>query len=120
MYTSAKDLTKIFNVDRTVLIKQVLTTETDICKGQEIQKDVLKIYVRPDARWEHRCPCCMEKRGVYDHQSKEASWRAPSINGTIVRLIYTPARIRCPNCGIVREYIPWADGTTRSTPDVNQ
>ena len=117
---SAKDFKEICNLHRTVIEKVALTTETVQRHGIPFQRKVFNLYVRPELWWMHRCPHCMETRGVYDHQSGEVTWRAPSMNGVIVYLKYAPARIYCPQCGaIVREYIPWADGNSRFTIDFN-
>ena len=56
---------------------------------------------------------------IYDNQRHISSWRAPNLNGIIVRLKYLPNRIICPEHGILTEYIPWSDGTSRFTPDFN-
>ena len=57
------------------------------------------------------------KCSVYDHQSKEVSWRSPALNGRPVYFVYSPARISCPKHGVLREYIPWAHGACRFTLD---
>ena len=87
--------------------------------GEEREQNVIEVEVRPDSRLEHKCPFCMKACPVYDHQSGEVVWRAPSINGSPVLLKYSPARISCPEHGVVREYIPWADGKSRFTSDFN-
>ena len=120
MNISVVALKNILNLNRTVIEGAELTYETAKFDGEEYQKQIYNLSVRPDARYLHRCPKCMETRGVYDHQSGEVSWRAPSMNGTIIKLSYSPARIYCPSCGgIFREYIPWADGKSRFTADFN-
>ena len=61
----------------------------------------------------------MKEMSVYDHQSGEVAWRVPNANGTIVNLRYAPAHICCPEHGVIREYIPWADGKNHFTADFN-
>ena len=88
--------------------------------GETYQRDRIEMHVRPYQRMRCRCPKCMEKRPVYDHKSKtEVSWRASSINGVPVKLLYSPARICCPEHGILTEYIPWQDGNSRFTESFN-
>lgn len=61
-----------------------------------------------------------EKCPGYDtkHQT-ESVWRAPNLNGTTVQILYQPRRIECPEHGVLTEYIPWADGSSRFKADFN-
>ena len=36
-----------------------------------------------------------------------------------VYICYQPHRILCPEHGVLNEYIPWADGKSRFTPEFN-
>ena len=113
------DLKKMIKLPRTVITDAHLEEREIKFAGDHFQQQYFKLNVRPNAHWEHKCPHCLNSCSVYDHQSGEVAWRAPGFNGTIVTLNYSPARIICPEHGVVREYIPWADGTSRFTVDFN-
>ena len=119
MITSTALLHETFQLNRTVITDVQQYRRTIQFAGQPFDQRVLHLDVRPDARWLHKCPHCMTRCGVYDHQSGNVAWRAPNLNGTIVTLNYTPTRIICPEHGVIREYIPWADGYSRFTADFN-
>ena len=88
--------------------------------GVEQVRKILNIEVSPYKRKQCLCPICMKKCPIYDHKRPEMSrWRAPDFNGVPVYLCYRPARIMCKEHGVRTEYIPWADGNSRFTPDFN-
>ena len=84
------------------------------------EEDVLVFDVRPIRRMQQRCPICMKKcpkNGFYHTDSSQ--WRAKDVMGCRCLLSYRPQMITCPEHGTRNEYIPWADGNTRFTPDFN-
>lgn len=97
-------------------------TDTEIFKqhGVEQARNNLNIEVLPYKRKQCLCPVCRKKCPVYDHKRDEMSrWRAPDCNGVPIYLYYRPSRIMCREHGVRTEYIPWADGKSRFTPDFN-
>lgn len=87
---------------------------------EEYTHDYIEAHVRPYKRIRCQCPICRKKCATYDHQSKkESSWRANSINGVPIVLMYQPVRIQCPQHGVLTEYMPWSDGSSRFTEGFN-
>lgn len=96
------------------------TEGTAAMNGETYQRDQITAHVRPYKRIRCCCPVCRQKCNVYDHQSKEeVFWRANSLNGVPVILMYQPVRIECSEHGVLTEYLPWADGNSRFTADFN-
>lgn len=113
-------ISKSLSFNHTVIDSAEYVEDTAVMNGETYQRDRIEMHVRPYQRMKCRCPKCMEKRPVYDHKSNtEVSWRASSINGVPVKLLYSPARICCPEHGILTEYIPWQDGNSRFTESFN-
>lgn len=80
----------------------------------------IHVHAQPYKRVQGQCPVCRKKCPGYDHKRDCPSrWRAPNLNGVPVYICYQPNRIKCPEHGVLTEYIPWADGTSRFTEDFN-
>ena len=88
--------------------------------GEKFEEDALVFDIRPIKRMQCRCPICMKKchKNGYYHQNS-SRWRGKDLMGCRVWLSYRPQMITCPEHGTRNEYIPWADGNTRFTPDFN-
>lgn len=95
--------------------------ETKVQAYGELQDlKILTVHARPFKRLQGLCPKCMKKCSQNGFKQKEESrWRAPNLNGMPVYVCYRPHRILCPEHGALNEYIPWADGTSRFTPEFN-
>ena len=95
--------------------------ETKVQAYGELQDlKILTVYARPFKRLQGLCPKCMKKCSQNGFKQKEESrWRAPNLNGMPVYVCYRPHRILCPEHGALNEYIPWADGASRFTPEFN-
>ena len=88
--------------------------------GESFDQKQLHIHARPYKRDVRKCPVCGRKCPGYDRKNDhEVRWRAPNLNGVPVFITYSPERIKCPEHGVKTEWIPWADGDTRYTPDFN-
>jgi len=88
--------------------------------GETYEQTRIYVHVRPYTRVQKLCPVCRKKCPGYDTKSStESSWRAPNLNGVPVYICYRPNRIECREHGVLTEYIPWADGTSRFTEDFN-
>jgi len=88
--------------------------------GETHEQERIIVHARPYQRVQRLCPKCRKKCPGYDHkQNEESFWRAPNLNGVPVYIGYRARRIQCPEHGILTEYIPWADGTSRFTEDFN-
>ena len=88
--------------------------------GETHRQTRICVHVRPYTRVQKLCPVCRKRCPGYDTKSStESSWRAPNLNGVPVYICYRSNRIECSEHGILTEYIPWADGTSRFTEDFN-
>ena len=88
--------------------------------GEPYRHDHIDIHARPYQRIRQTCPVCGEKCPLYDHKAAaDVAWRANSLNGVPVYIFYQPARIECPQHGVLTEYIPWADGRSHFTRGFN-
>lgn len=94
--------------------------DTSRMNRETYQRNRIEVHSRPYKRIRGRCPVCGQKCSIYDHQAKEeSSWRANDINGVPVFILYQPARISCPEHGVLNEYMPWIDGSSRFTEGFN-
>lgn len=97
-----------------------ITTATVQRYGDSFEQKRIIVHARPYQRVQCLCPKCRKKCPGYDHkQESESFWRAPNLNGIPVYIGYQPMRIQCPEHGVLTEYIPWADGSSRFTEDFN-
>lgn len=88
--------------------------------GETYDQLEILVHVRPYKRFQGLCPVCQKKCPGYDQKRDVPSrWRASNLNGVPMYLCYQPQRIKCPDHGVLTEYIPWADGSTRCTADFN-
>lgn len=76
--------------------------------------DGLVIKLDKKRRRKLPCSCCGGRAKVYD-RLPQRSWRHVPLWGVPATLVYRPARVRCPHCGIKVEKLPWADGKDRLT-----
>lgn len=79
------------------------------------------LQVRLEVKRRRHLPCsrCGHRAPRYD-RLKERIWQHVPLWGIPVFLLYRPARVRCPHCGIKREALPWAVGkSTYTTAMVN-
>lgn len=74
----------------------------------------LEVLVRPRANSRPLCSGCQKPRPGYDTLAERHFAFVP-LWGIPVFLIYAMRRVRCPECGIVVEVVPWADGKRRIT-----
>jgi transposase len=61
------------------------------------------------------CPCGKQVRAGYDRRSRR--WRHLDMACKRLWLVYEIRRLRCPNCGVVTEQVPWARPSARFTRD---
>lgn len=74
----------------------------------------VEVVLRPKAR-RLRCPCGKQRRAVYDRRRRR--WRHLDLGRHRLWLVYQIRRIRCPDCGVVTEELPWARPGARHTRD---
>ena len=74
------------------------------------------IFVCFEARKRRLLPCSKCGKRAFRHDRlPERHWFHVPLWGIAVVLVYRPWRVRCPQCGIKREAIPWAVGKKRVT-----
>lgn len=61
------------------------------------------------------CPCGKQVRAGYDRRSRR--WRHLDLACQRLWLVYEIRRLRCPDCGVVTEQVPWARPGARFTRD---
>ena len=74
----------------------------------------LVVPVRPAGRLSRRCPRCGRELPAYDRQPARR-WRALDQGALRCWLEYAPARVSCPEHGVVVEAVPWAAHGARFT-----
>ena len=62
-----------------------------------------------------RCPCGQRVRAGYDRRQRR--WRHLDLASHRLWLIYDVRRLRCPNCGVRTEEVPWSRPGARHTRD---
>ncbi len=70
--------------------------------------------VRPRGNSRPRCSGCGKARPGYDRSPLERLFRFVPLWNLDVYLRYRMRRVDCPDCGVVVEQVPWADGKQAS------
>lgn len=115
-------LKSVLNLNKNLMhVEDFDETTVNVRRDGEIFKQKrIHVHARPYKRIQKICPVCRNKCPGYDKKRDVPStWRAPNLNGVPVYICYCPSRIECPEHGILTEYIPWADGSSRFTEDFN-
>ena len=119
MATTLSIFKHVINLNRENVDRIEIRSETVSRLGEPYTQEQAVVHIRPFKRDELRCPVCRKKCPGYDTSPSEVYWRAPNLNGMPVYLAYRPRRISCPEHGVLREYLCWQDGDSRSTGDFN-
>ena len=79
-----------------------------------VQSDTEGFQVRLDVKRRRHLPCsrCGRRAPVRD-RLPERRWHHLPLWDRAVALVYRPARVACPTCGIKVEAIPWSRGKSR-------
>jgi transposase len=88
------------------LLSELLGLEYARVLGCSFAADGLVVEVAPSWRT-GRCSGCGRNRPGYDRRRRR--WRHLDLAGMTLRLEYDVRRVNCPTCGIVVEYVPWAE-----------
>ena len=101
-----------------MLLESMVRQTLSLCDHRVIgvEGDLTGLAVRLERKLRRRLPCsgCGERCRVRD-RLPEREWSHVPCWGIPTTLIYRPARVRCPNCGIKVEALPWASGKSRLT-----
>ena len=73
----------------------------------------IEVAVVPRRRCDPRCSGCGRPGPTYDHAQRPRVWLLPPLFKFTVALIYTMRRVKCPQCGVRVEKVPWASGKHR-------
>ena len=74
----------------------------------------LHVFIRPDKRCKPACSGCGQTAPHYDTLPRRSFQFIP-LWGLLVFFIYSMRRVKCPDCGIKVEIVPWADGKSPTT-----
>lgn len=77
-------------------------------------RPTLRVPIRHRANGKPTCSGCGKRRPGYD-KLRERTWEFVPLWQIVVLFVYAPRRVNCPDCGVVVEHIPWADGKCRQT-----
>ena len=84
---------------------------TEIKMGDE---DILEVLVLPRKNSKAHCSKCEKRAPLYDTRGERLFEFVPLWN---IRVFfrYRMRRVNCKNCGVVIEFLPWADGKRHLT-----
>ncbi len=98
------------------ILRQALALVKTVILGASVDGDEIVIRVRPFKREQLRCPVCGRRCECHDHEPRRR-WRAMDLGTLRCYLEYAPARVRCPEHGVLVERVPWARRRSRFTRD---
>jgi transposase len=102
----------------TTLLSKILGLKATRIRGVTCEDDGLIVDVVPATRV-GRCSGCMCRvRAVHDR--RERKWRHLDVGPYRVWLRYSLRRVDCPRCGVVVEFVPWADPQSWFTYDFEE
>lgn len=91
----------------TTLLSKILGLKSTRIRGVSCDDDGLVVDVEPTT-YIARCSGCMCRvRAVHDR--RERNWRHLDVGPFRVWLRYSLRRVDCPRCGVVVEFVPWAE-----------
>ena len=113
-------LKNVIDLNSVHVEKQDIVTVQVARFGELHDEKQIHLYLRPIRRYQNCCPVCRQKCPGYDYRSNQESWwRAANLNGIPVYLFYQRRRIECPKHGVLAEWLPWEDGSSRFTESFN-
>jgi len=86
----------------------------DVSWDERAVRPTLRVAIRERANGRPICSGCKEQRPGYDRLG-ERTWEFVPLWQIVVLFVYAPRRVDCPDCGVVVERVPWADGKCRQT-----
>lgn len=87
------------------ILRYVLGLVKTVVLGASIDGDAMVVKVRPQRREQLRCPVCGRRCECHDHEPARR-WRAMDLARSMCYLEYRPARVRCPEHGVLVERVP--------------
>jgi transposase len=98
------------------ILRYVLSLVKTVVLGVAVEGDSIVVRVRPHRREQLRCPTCGRRCECHDHEPTRR-WRSMDLAASRCFLEYRPARVRCPEHGVLVERVPWARPRSRFTRD---
>lgn len=105
---------------RTVLnrvhpIKRFVYADVRLVTNERVPETMhIEARVEPRTNSRGRCGVCDRPGPTHDHQFERRFDFVP-LWGVVVFLLYTPRRVRCRDCGVHVEQMPWACGKSSMT-----
>jgi transposase len=75
----------------------------------------LVVHIEPRANGQPVCSGCEQRRPGYDRSEQPRLFEFIPLWGIAVLFSYVMRRVDCPECGVVVEKVPWAQGKQRLT-----
>jgi len=100
-------------VRATTLARKLVGVTGLVVRGLEFEERGVVVDVRPRRR-KPRCSGCGRKAPGYDQRGPRR-WRHLGPGSVRLWLRYAPRRVRCRDCGVRTEQVPWAAAKSRFT-----
>lgn len=97
----------------TTLARKLVGVTGLVVRGLEFEERGVVVDVRPRRR-KPRCSGCGRKAPGYDQRGPRR-WRHLGPGSVRLWLRYAPRRVRCRDCGVRTEQVPWAAAKSRFT-----
>jgi len=97
----------------TRVVRILLALQSTRVLGLEFEEDGLVVDVAPTHKIPRCCDCGCKVHSVHDERQRR--WRHLDLGGIKVQLRYVMRRVRCPDCGVRVEAVPWAEAGSRFT-----
>jgi len=95
----------------TLLRRLVDVTGTRVTGVRFFSRGEVSVEVAP-LRRKARCGVCGQRAPVYDRRPLRW-WRHLVVGARVIRLAYAPRRVRCRQCGVRTEQVPWGASASR-------
>jgi transposase len=102
----------------TTLLSKMLGLKATRVRGVSWEAQGLVVDVVPAPRVPRCSGCMCRVRAVYDR--RERKWRHLDVGPYRVWLRYAMRRVNCPRCGVVVEFVPWAESQSWFTYDFEE
>lgn len=91
---------------RLVDVTATRVTGVRFFSGGEVSVEVAPLWRKP------RCGVCGRRAPLYDRRPLRW-WRHLVVGARVVQLAYAPRRVRCKQCGVRTEQVPWGASASR-------
>jgi zinc-finger of transposase IS204/IS1001/IS1096/IS1165 len=102
----------------TTLLSKILGLKATRVRSVSCDDEGLVVQVVPTTRIA-RCSGCMCRVHAV-HDRRERDWRHLDVGPFRLRLRYAIRRVDCPRCGVVVEFVPWAESQSWFTYDFEE